>query len=305
MLELLLSDFFICPFSSRRLRLMSEHELVNVNKRIKSGELFFYPGVQVKKELEKALVTEHQTYMYPVFDRILFLRKETAIVARNRTENALKRLNDSTVQSFENKYQFGINVIEPEPHHQVEELLSDKEVTMLRRQLSKKVELLVTGCCENADTIHNLIFGSDFEQHVHFDDSIGRLRRVKQELPNSTISVLCDKDNLAFDNERVGAVFIFDLINSLSKESQKEAYQELKRILTEDGNGVALFGANQPNAASSDFKSDVFTKKALGLAAPWKKVKLPNMYFHRVSIPETEKKRGRTTTKTSFRRQFS
>lgn len=87
-------SFLICPFTGRNLRLLSEAELSDVNAKIVTNELFFYPGAQVKKPLKRALVTEHQTYIYPILDNIILLKKETAIVAKNRTENYLKRVSD-------------------------------------------------------------------------------------------------------------------------------------------------------------------------------------------------------------------
>ena len=67
---------------------MNKRELSAVNDKITNGELYFYPGVPVEEHLKKALVTEHSTYVYPIFDEIICLKKETAIVPKNRTQKS-------------------------------------------------------------------------------------------------------------------------------------------------------------------------------------------------------------------------
>ena len=67
--------FFLCPISGKALRAMSKDELSVVNQKIVNGELYFHPGIQIELKLKQAYITENQTYIYPVVDDILLLKK--------------------------------------------------------------------------------------------------------------------------------------------------------------------------------------------------------------------------------------
>lgn len=300
-----LNNVLFCPFSSRKLRLLSETELASVNSKINKGELFFYPGVKVEDELTSALVTEHQSYIYPIFDNVIFLKRETAIVARNRTENAHKRVSDVVVEAFNNEYLRTNDSPLSACESEFEGALSLEDLPVLKGRLSKKGGLLLTGCSSSVDHILNLNFGIDYKQHVHFDDSIQRLRSVSSELTEQTLLVLCDKTHLPFDQDSIDSVFTFGFVNDLSKEDQKLMYSELKRVLSAEGQSISFYNAQKPLHVTSILKSDLIAKKTLKVVTPWKKIKMPKIYLHPLYLSETRQNDQKTTAKTSFRRQFS
>lgn len=298
--------FLVCPFTGRNLRLLSQAELKEVNAKIISNELFFYPGAQVKKPLKRALVTEHQTYIYPILDNIVLLKKETAIVAKNRTENYLKRVSDHIISYFDSFYNF-------EDEDQVEEVvvvnktvspMPREEISLLKQQLPNSSNIFVSMASENIDDVHNLVFNGKFSKYVHADFDIERLRSIKSELPNDTLLVLCDNTDLPFSENSIDAIVSFDHINQYDKEDQKSISGEINRVLDSNGVSIIMFDADKPLAADRQVKKDQLAKKAQGLLKPWKKIKNPTIYFHPVKGDIGTDISNPITGKTSLNRQL-
>ncbi|KYG72866.1 hypothetical protein AWN68_09200 [Roseivirga echinicomitans] len=267
---------------------MTEKELVSLNAQIKHGDLFFYPGAPVNIELTAALVTSNQTYIYPIINNISYLQRNTAIVSKNRTANHLRRVSPKEIAQFYKTYGIGEgNFIEKPSKELNSNPISQEKITQLARLLPKGGEYFMSVVTHDVDSIHNLTYGRSFKYYFHMDFSLSRLLAVKDELPRETILVLGDVDHLPFDDSSVEALFSFDYINNYEKDVQELAYEELKRCLKPDGVSIMLYDNSKPMHASSQLKSDQRSKKALAMIAPWKKVKLPNIFFYPIN-KETE-----------------
>ena len=272
---------------------MTEKELNSVNAQIKHGDLYFYPGAPVNIELTSALVTANHTYIYPIVDNISYLKRETAIVSKNRTENHLRRVPREEIESFYKSYGFGDEneMVKPAKELQSNPLNQEK-IKQLARLLPKGGDYFMSVVTHDVDSIHNLTYGRAFKYYFHMDFSLPRLLAMKDDLPTATILVLGDFDHLPFANDSVDALFSFDYINNYSKEIQASAYEELKRCLKYDGVSITLYDKTKPMHANSQLKSDQRSKKALGVLAPWKKVKLPNIFFYPINDEEGKESMG-------------
>ncbi|WP_339700046.1 class I SAM-dependent methyltransferase [uncultured Roseivirga sp.] len=276
-----MEGLMVCPFTKKPLRQMKEKELVSLNAQIKQGDLFFYPGAPVNIEISAALVTANQTYVYPIIDNISYLQRQTAIVAKNRTANHLRRVSKEEIDQFYKTYGFGEgNTIQKPSKELKSNPISEEKITQLARLLPKGGEYFMSVVTHDVDSIHNLTYGRSFKYYFHMDFSLPRLLAMKNELPGETILVLGDVDHLPFDDDSVEALFSFDYINNYNKEVQGLAYEELKRCLKPDGVSIMLYDNSKPMHASNQLKADQRSKKALGVLAPWKKVKLPNIFFY-------------------------
>ncbi len=279
-----MEGLMVCPFTKKSLRLMTEKELISFNAQIKHGDLFFYPGAPVNIELKAALVTANQTYVYPIIDNIRYLQRKTAIVSKNRTDNHLRRVPQDEIDLFYKTYGLGVdNSIEKSSKKLNSNPISQEKVTQLGRLLPKGGECFMSVVTHDVDSIHNLTYGRSFKHYFHMDFSLPRLLAVKDELPNETILVLGDVDHLPFSDSAVEALFSFDYINNYDKEVQSLAYEELKRCLKPDGVSIMLYDNSKPMHASGQLKADQRSKKALGVIAPWKKIKLPNIFFYPIN----------------------
>ncbi|OEK04504.1 methyltransferase domain-containing protein [Roseivirga misakiensis] len=299
------STFLICPFTGRSLRYLTEAELVVVNKKINNNELFFYPGVQVQQPLKSALVTEHQTYIYPVQDNILYLKKETAIVTKNRTENYLKRVSEALIVSFEKEYGFN-------SEKEVEELqtsnclpsLDSETIAQFKKQITKSGSVFLSVASNNVDDVHNMVFNTNYDEYYHADFDLERLKAVKEDLKQGTKVVLCEPVALPFAEDAVDFMISFDLINEYEKDTQNQSAAEIKRVVSPKGSSVVLFNESLPLHAERMLKKEEMIAKAKILVKPWKKASSAQIHFHPVSSPANSDVSNTIVGKTSLKRQL-
>ncbi|WP_286745084.1 MULTISPECIES: methyltransferase domain-containing protein [Roseivirga] len=306
-IESLESNFFLCPHTRKPLRFMSRDELSVLNQRIERNELYFHLGIQAQCSVDSALITENQTYVYPIVEGIIFLKKDVAITAKNRTKNPFMRVPEHITEEFFNTYKVlsKEKAAEPVLKDLNSQKLDNDQLLQLKSRLPKSGQCFMSVVTHDVDAIHNLVFNTRFNAYVHIDFSLDRLLAIKKDVKQGTELVLCDVACLPFEANTVNALFSFDYINEYDKADQAAAYEELKRVLKEDGASVVLYDKSKPLHAQSQLKSDQLSKKALSVLAPWKKKKVPTIYFHPVTVDADENHREELMTKTSFGRQFS
>ncbi len=297
-------DFLICPFTGRKLRYLSEEELEGVNSKIASGELYFYPGAQVSAPLSRALVSEQKTYVYPIIEDILYLKRETAIVSKNRTSNYLKRADSTRIEEFEKEY--GIRMMEGT--NSVSEsfkVCSSEELKKFKPGFSKSGKLFVSiGSCD-IDAIHNILFNAHFDQNIHIDFSIRKMKLVKDDLKKGTLMILCDKEHLPITDNAVSSMLSLDFINHYEKKDQETVYEEIKRVMSVEGSSVVSYDKSKPLHAKTRLKADLLSKKAFGIIKPWKTVKIPTISFFGLNTSNHQLSAEPIVSKTSLNRQFS
>lgn len=297
-------SYLICPFTGRKLRFLSEQELDTVNERIGRGELYFHPGIQVASRLTQAVVTEHQTYIYPVIDGVFYLKRETAIVAKNRTENYLKRISQSLVDSFEAKYGFNsAKEIKTQPN--MVDALNPALIGSLRTKLSKRGKYFVSLCTNDIDALHNLVFETKYEQYIHVEFEFEKLKSIAAEIKDKTILILADNGKLPFENESLDALVSFDPINKYNKADQKVIYADFKRALNSGAASVVLYENDKPLHTKFLLGADKLSTTARGLVMPWKKVKIPTFHFEGINPPRATGSSNEIVGQTSLNQQFS
>lgn len=299
-------SYLICPFTGRKLRFLSDKELEVINIRIGNGELYFHPGIQVSTPLTQALVTEHQTYIYPVFNDIFYLKRETAIVAKNRTENYLKRISNTVIENFEAKYNFNNSGLPSKHETKIKpNRLASELAGSLRDKLPKRGNHFVSMCSNDIDAIHNLVFGTEYKHYIHVEFELSNLSKVSSDLKDKTVLVLADNGHLPFAPESIDALISFDPINQYNKVDQKVIYEDLKRAMNADGASIVLFDNERPLHTKVLLGADKLSKTARSMVMPWKKAKLPTFHFEGVQLDRVTKGSDQIVSKTSLNRQFS
>lgn len=299
-------SYLNCPFTGRNLRFLSAEELENVNERIGRRELYFHPGIIVNSKLTRALVTEHQTYIYPVIDNIFYLKRETAIVAKNRTENYLKRVSQVVIDDFESRY--NLNSADPTIASATlgkMDVLSPERVTALRTRYPNAGQNFVSICSGDIDAIHNLVFGTKYSRYIHVEFDLRRLKSIENDLKGNTVLILADNGKMPFRDGSIDAVFSFDPINKYAKNDQKLIYDDLKRVLCQGAVSTVLFEEGKPMRAKFFSGVDKLSKAALNVVMPWKKSKLPMFHFEGIKLSPVEGQSDEIVSKTSLDRQFS
>lgn len=279
-----IDNLLICPFSGKPLKKLEDNELALINERIERGHFMFYTGIAVQKRLTEAYTNPTHTYIFPVFDGVIFLKKDTTITTKNRTLNPHIRIPEEKERLFYELYPSLAKTVGELPREKFlnREPLSPDEVKSLKSLLPKSGSCFLSAVSHDVDAIHNLRFNTSFQQYLHIDFSLERLLAIQSELKNDTLFVLCDVLNLPFKALSINALFSFDYINIYEKKEQQRAYNELKRVLAADGSSVVMYDENKPLHTRAVQKIDQISHKAKGLLNPWKKQKQSQIYFYPV-----------------------
>ena len=193
----------VCPFTQRALQQLSDKELEVINSKIDQGQLLFHSGSPVNLPIRKAYSTSQYLHVYPVIDGVLFLKKETAIVAKNRVQNPHHRRSNEELDAFYQSYALGSFELS---EYKSERSLELPALTQLRDYLPKALELVVTYGSGSADDVLNLLYQKGARTHIHCDSDYQRLSHVVQDLPDSTIACLIDLEHLPFKAQRMDAL---------------------------------------------------------------------------------------------------
>ncbi len=296
----------ICPFTGKDLIELSEKEINRINLQISEGTYFFYHGAPVNVELKQAFISSNHTYIYPVFDDILFLKKLTAIVPKNRTQEPNKRVPDHLANEFYKEFGFG-EAFKKEKAKSIDLQsgpLDAEQIRDLGKLFPRSGQSFVSVVTHDIDSIHNLVFGTHFDHYMHLDFSFDRLRSVVGQLKAGTHYILADLCDLPLKTDSVDGLFSFDYINQYDKATQKEAYSEMRRSMLSDGVSILLYEQNKPLHAKSQHKAERTALKAMKFVKPWKRAKIPSIYFYPVGGDQNTDHQN-FVVKTSLGSQFS
>ena len=285
---------------------MTKSQIDNVNIKVEEGQLYYYPGIKATQKLTAALITENHNYIYPIVDDIILLKKETAMTSMGRTRNPHARVSDPMINEFFDTYKLlkKRKISQPSLKEPKSKPLSNDQLAKLKGLLPKEGDCFMSEVTHDVGALHNLVYNSKFHLYLHLDFSVERLQAIKSDIKKGTMLVLCDNYNLPFIDDAIDSLFSFDYINEYEKESQKAAYKELKRIMKGEGVSVVLYDENRPHYANTQLKVDKVSKKLLNFLSPWKKRKLPTIYFYPIRNKGKNDKEE-IYTETSLDSQFS
>lgn len=293
-----MEQILVCPFTSKVLELLNQNELGAINQRIEKGELFFQCGVPVNFPLKKAYVSSSRVYVYAEMDGVLLLKTGTAIVERNRVANPMVRITEAEVNNFYNNLGISTDggLLPAKEELPAEPDLNSDELRNLFGKLNKRGQCLVTTASADADNLHNLVFGTNYQSHIHIDHNIDRLKHINGKLEANTKYVLCDAETMPFQEQSLDAYFCFNSIEGgTSKELQKEIYAALKSVLKTNTNSVCVVDQTAKNHLEAFYKLDSLAAKL----KPWKKSSIPQIYFEKASYA-----RGDASVSISGKRSF-
>ena len=166
---------------------------------------------------------------------------------------------------------------------------SNEELAYLKKMLPRTGRVLISSCAESIDLVHNLNFGLNYSQLVHFDHSFNRLKALKKETQKGELMVLGDYSNLPFQDIKIDAFFSFNDMTHYEKDEQKLVYKELKRVLNEEGVSIMLYDKDKKLHAEFSVKTDRMMTKAKNILKLWKKEKISFVYFHGVEVSNNQK----------------
>jgi hypothetical protein len=276
-----MEEVIVCPFTSKKLSQLTEQDLSDLNQRIVNNELFFQVGVPLKFPIQAGYISHDRVYVYAVIEGVLLLQKQTAIVERNRMNNPQRRISEGATEAF---YQ-GLGIggdgtfTRAQAEAKPEPVITPEHMKSVASAISKEGFCLITANTALTDEVRNLIFGRNFQYHLHMDHDIDRLRRVEGELSSYTQYILCDPEVVPVADDAVDSYCSFNTVSNQPKEVQVELYNALKRTLKSRGNAICLLDEAARNYIASSYKADSLAAKL----KPWKKNALPAFRFYKVA----------------------
>ncbi len=281
---------------------LADHELMRINQKVERRELFFQSGAPLSFPLRKAWVSTNRVYLYAEIEGILFLKKATAIVEKNRVENPMIRFTEAQSDRFFSDLGLEKNgdLVSSGSNLPAGPHLNAEVLKGLYTKLPRHGHCLVTAASAEVDELHNLVFGTNYQSHIHLDHNLERLQAVKGKLELNTRYVLCDSGVMPFGNESVDGYFSFNAVEEADKEAQKEAYHALKAALKKEAPCICIVNEQEKNHFEAFYKSDTLSAKL----KPWKKSGLPYFYFQKTRYAGREASAS-VSDKRSFGSQLS
>lgn len=270
-------SFLTCLFTQEPLRLLNETELGVVNEKIANNELCFFEGSPCYQPLKKAYSTNQYLHIYPEIDGILYLKKASTVVSKNRVEFPLHRRDKTENDLFYRSLGFVEDTSTLNNKKVIR--LSNQELKDFKSRLRKKVDLLFTSNAASVDDILNLTYGMNIKSHIHADHDLVRLRAIQTNIPQHVTSILIDQDHIPVSSDQIDSFVNFEPIDLMEKERQLSFYHLLKSVLTFNGIMVSAYDLRSNLYLEKQLLSDIRKKNALSFITPWKKSFLPKMYF--------------------------
>ncbi len=295
-------SYLICLFTQKPLRLLNETELEVVNQKIANKELSFFEGAPCKKPVTKAYSTNQYLYIYPEIDGVLYLKRATTIVAKNRVEYPLHRREEAENDNFYKTYSLSDD--HPVYSSSTSNRLTEQELKSFKSRLKKEALLLFTSNACSADDVLNTTYGMTVDQHIHADYDLARLKSIQPEIPYGPLLVLIDQDKIPVAANLLDGIINFEPIDQMEKEKQIEFYKHLKSVLKPNGVLVSAYDVRDDLYLEKQLFNDIRKRKAIGLVAPWKKPALPKMYFIETGQSCETSKNEVNNSQTSLSRQL-
>jgi len=283
--------------------LLENEGLDRINQKILAGEFFHYSGIPFRHQLQKAYTSSNSLYIYPVINGVVLMKKELAIVPKNRVENPFLKVTDSAIEDFNTKYNF--DSLDNELKEEVESTDDNHLIKSAKERIERSGKVLVTANSSSSGALLNLSYGLNYEFHYHIDFDFDRIHQVQMDLPDSIVLVLGDREYISFDSDVVDTMCDFAPANTLTKVGQTNYYNELKRVLREDGISVTAYSDLKSLALKKLLNKDIRSLKALKVISPWKKVKLPKLYFIGITTNQPMPEEQLTVKKAKFSNQLN
>lgn len=295
-----MEQLLVCPFTQQPIRPLSESELVKFHQRIEAGELYFHKGIPLDFLPQKAYFSKNQVYIYIELNGVLLMQKQTAIVTKNHSENPLRRVKDEVIDQFYLDLMLNKEGSVRAAH--TPETVTEEKLNALTlvKSLPKKGKAFASLGTAQVDAVHNLLFGTTFRHHLHFDHDMSRMLAVNGNLKENTRYVLCDEHQLPVEEGSIDSLHSFEFLHGLEKTEQEGLFEALKQSM--NPNGVALLV--NLDAKTCQVETSFKAAKTKASFTPWKKVKLPQLLFHNIAVSTPSKPKA-FSGKTSWGSQLS
>jgi len=247
-----MEEILRCPVTGSGLKMMTDEQLNQLNRRILSQQLQHLDGTTVQKPVTQALVSNDGQFAYIVQDGIMMLLAPFAIVL------------DPTVGSDPNRYQlreekqvvkdwydqFGwqtgeggltLDAISFGDLRPVSQDYGHKTQLRPLKYLQKGGKYILDVASGAIPQPEYLLYSEPFEKRVCIDLSFVALQQCKKKLGDRGIYILGDITNLPLQNDVCDAVMSLHTIYHVPGDEQLNALTELYRVLKPGGTELMIY----------------------------------------------------------------
>jgi SAM-dependent methyltransferase/uncharacterized protein YbaR (Trm112 family) len=247
-----MEDILICPITHERLRALNRDELGQVNARIAKGDLFFYEGRPVTREIQAGYASANGKFAYAVEDGIINLLADSALAlegeSRPQEKGAGLRAEKQAVQNFydrvgwqkgeQGRYVDTIRFTDPRPL--VQDYYRRCHLRMGRYLKAQGAYFLDVASGPIPDA-WSLALSQDFAFRICVDLSRRALQEAQAKLGERGIYLLADITNLPIRDDAMDALISLHTIYHVPADEQGRAFAELYRVLKPGSSAVVVY----------------------------------------------------------------
>lgn len=238
-----------CPITGEDIRLLSDMDIVSLNRRIENNNVWQVDGKQMKDTIEVCLINASGNYYYPIVDDIVLLLPDLALVD-NREKILGDTLSDDKklVKNFyDNRGWHTTSKGDYEDADIFEDLrpFAQEYIKKCHDRVSRYLlpsgTYMVDAASGALQFEDYLQYSANYTYRICVDLSFTGLRECKKKLGDKAICLLCDMTNLPIKDNRVDGFVSLNTIYHIPKDEQLKAITELYRILIQGGKGVVVY----------------------------------------------------------------
>jgi SAM-dependent methyltransferase/uncharacterized protein YbaR (Trm112 family) len=274
-----IEDVLICPITHERLRALKRDDLAHINGRIAKGELFFYEGRPVSRQVRAGYASADGRFAYAVEDGVIVLLADSALVLeggkRPVEKGAGLRPEKQAVRDFyervgwqkgeQGRYLDTIRFTDPRPL--VQDYYRRCQLRMGKYLQAQGAYFLDVASGPIPDP-GSLALSQDFAFRICVDLSWRALQEAQAKLGEKGTYLLADITNLPIRDDAMDAVLSLHTIYHVPADEQGRAFQELYRVLKPGASAVVVYS----------WGAQVLPMKVLR-ALKWILVKGPQEFF--------------------------
>jgi len=244
-----LENLLKCPKTNAPLQWLTYEEMVQVQQKMRQGELQWPSQAFSIAAIEGLLQASGQTRFYPAVDGILYLLPDLAITNERHTTSreCPSQQTKQEVKAFYDNlgWQQQNGVFKDAQDSEDLRTVSQDYILKCHRRLQQHLpatgKYLLDIASGPIQYPAYLNYSQQFQYRICADLSITALKAAKNKLQDKGIYLLCDITKLPIQDNRLDAIVSLHTLYHVPANQQEQAYSELYRTLKPQGTAVVVY----------------------------------------------------------------
>ncbi len=241
-------DILKCPITFESLLLMDKEQIEGINKGNNSTTLFYSNGTKVDYQLDNALINVSGTYIYPILDGVIVLRKDMAIVNDSEKHHFDLRNEKKDVENFYNNIgwkhfseKYFVDAEEFEDLRPVANEYFKRCNLRVKKYIKQKGKFILDAGSGPIQYDEYLTYSDNYDYRICVDLSYESLRMAKEKIGDKGIYILGDITNLPIKDNLIDAAVSLNVIFHIPMDEQSKALNEISRTLKPNHTAAVVY----------------------------------------------------------------